>query len=118
MPNPREQQAVPPASDDGQRFAAVAAVFARRRDVVQRRMFNTENALAVDGKIFTMLTPKGAFVVKLPKDRVDALVEAGAGERFGPGARKMKEWVAIDPAADADWVALANEAYGFVKPKD
>jgi hypothetical protein len=80
-------------------------------------MFNTENALAVDGKIFTMLTPKGAFVVKLPKDRVDALIDSGDGERFGPGARKMKEWVAIDPAADADWVVLAKEAYGFVKPK-
>ena len=85
------------SGDADARFALVAAAFGRRRDVVQKRMFNTENALWVDGKIFTMLTPKGAFVVKLPKDRVDALVEAGTGDRFGPGARKIKEWVAIDP---------------------
>jgi hypothetical protein len=33
--------------------------------------------------------------VKLPRERVDELVEAGAGHRFDPGhGRLMKEWVA------------------------
>ena len=116
MATPRKMPAARATIAADVRFAAVAAAFARRRDVVQKRMFNTENALAVEGKIFTMLTPKGGFVVKLPKERVDALVDGGAGARFGPGARTMKEWVTIDPAATADWVALAKEAYMFVKP--
>ncbi|MBF6599089.1 MAG: hypothetical protein IVW36_01110 [Dehalococcoidia bacterium] len=60
------------------------------------------------------MTPKGAFVVKLPQARVDALVADGCGERFGPGARKMKEWVAVAPDAGG-WAELAREAYAFVK---
>jgi hypothetical protein len=76
------------------RFAPVAGAFARDRDVTQ-------------GKLFT------ATVVKLPKGRVDELVESGNGQRFGPGKRVMKEWVALD--AECDWIALAREAYAFVK---
>jgi hypothetical protein len=70
--------------------------------------------LKVNGKIFAMQV-KERFVAKLPKPRVDALVEAGIGERFDPGhGRVMKEWVSIEPP-DADCVALAREAYEFVK---
>lgn len=42
-------------------------------------------ALKVSGRIFAMMTPKGQFVVKLAKQRVDELVSAGDGERFDPG---------------------------------
>lgn len=104
------------AADVEVRFAGVAAAFRRRRGVTKKRMFSTENALAIHGKIFAMLTPKGAFVVKLPKTRVDALVADGCGERFGPGARKMKEWVAVAPDG-GDWAELAHEAYAFVKER-
>ena len=72
------------------------------------------NALKVDGKIFAMLA-NDCFVVKLPKARVDELVELGAGERFDPGhGRIMKEWFVCAPQPQQDWLALAREALAFV----
>lgn len=71
-------------------------------------------ALKTGGRIFAMVTPAGAFVVKLPRARVDALAAGGIGESFDPGrGRRMKEWLAVNPAA-ADWLALAAEALEFV----
>jgi hypothetical protein len=104
-----------PENDAASAFGAIAAAFARKPGVTKKRMFNTENALAVEGKIFAMLTPKDVFVVKLPKARVDAIVAAGAGEHFGPGARKMKEWVSMANGRE-DWLALAKEAFAYVRP--
>ena len=73
------------------------------------------SALKVGGKIFAMLTPRGEFVVKLPRARVEALVAAGDGVRFDPGhGRPMKEWLAMAPDSEADWLALAREARAFV----
>ncbi len=73
------------------------------------------SGLQVDGHIFAMLSSRGEYVVKLPLARVDALVAAGAGHRFDPGhGRLMKEWLALDPAAEQDWLVLAREALAFV----
>ncbi len=77
-------------------------------------MFSSENSFSVDGKIFAMLV-RGALVVKLPKERVDALVEEGKGERFDPGhGRLMREWLVVE-AGGLPWVALAKEAHQFVR---
>ena len=99
-----------------QRFAIVAAAFAGDPAVSHGggKGFGS-GALKVNGKIFAMVSSKGRFVVKLPKPRVVALTAAGEGEPFDPGrGRLMKEWLAID-GGSADWVALAREAYQFVK---
>jgi hypothetical protein len=73
------------------------------------------SALQINNKIFAMLSSKGNFVVKLPRDRVDSLVVSGSGERFDPGhGRTMKEWLALEPTSDEDWLALAKEAMNFV----
>jgi hypothetical protein len=73
------------------------------------------SALKVGDKIFAMVSSKGQFVVKLPKQRVDALVASGVGERFDPGhGRLMKEWLALEPTSGEDWLALATEALRFV----
>ena len=73
------------------------------------------SALKVNDKIFAMLSARGEFVVKLPRRRVDALVAGGVGNRFEMGhGRVMKEWVAINPKAETDWLALAREAMEFV----
>jgi hypothetical protein len=70
------------------------------------------------GKIFAMLASDDAFVVKLPKSRVDALVASGDGERFDPGhGRLMKEWIAIEPTSEVEWLPLAREALAFVVAK-
>lgn len=75
------------------------------------------SGLKVDGRIFAMLA-RGTLVVKLPRVRVDALVANGEGERFDArkDGRLMREWLSLDPASTLDWVALAREAYEFVRP--
>ena len=76
------------------------------------------SALKRRGKIFAMLSSKGEFVVKLPQQRVNALIARGDGERFDPGhGRLMKEWVCIEPDAAAEWLSLAREAMAFVAAK-
>ncbi len=74
------------------------------------------NALKVNGKLFALFT-QGTLVVKLSKDRVVALVDAGTGEAFDPGhGRVMKEWLTVT-SAKASWIDLAREAHGFVRSK-
>lgn len=71
------------------------------------------SALKVGGKIFAMPS-KGTVVLKLPAARVDALIEAGAGDRYDPGhGRIMKEWIALS-GDDRGWLTLAREARKFV----
>ncbi len=72
-------------------------------------------SLKTNGKIFAMLV-KDRLVVKLDRRRVDALVEAGGGERFDPGhGRLMKEWLSVaEPASDDAWLDLATESEAFV----
>jgi hypothetical protein len=96
------------------RFVPIVAAFSRNRDVTRKRMFSSSNVLTVNGKIFAMFV-KDQFVAKLPKARVDELRRNGRGAPFDPGhGRLMKEWIAIREG-DADWPALAKEAYRFVK---
>jgi len=103
-----------PSSEIPPVLAPVADAFADVRGVSRRRMFSSENAFSVNGKIFAMLT-RGTFVVKLPKERVDDLVDAGKGKRFDPGqGRLMKEWIAVEAGA-LPWVALAKEAHSYVR---
>jgi hypothetical protein len=72
------------------------------------------SGLKTGGKLFAMLV-KGELVVKLPKQRVDELIESGTGTRFDPGhGRVMKEWVSIAPGRAGEWDALAGEAREFV----
>jgi hypothetical protein len=76
------------------------------------------SALKTNGKIFAMLDSKGKFVVKLPRQQVDALVAAGQGERFDPGhGRLMKEWLAVDPVSEVEWLSLAKDALEYVASK-
>jgi TfoX/Sxy family transcriptional regulator of competence genes len=80
-------------------------------EVTRATMFGSPG-LKVNGKVFACFV-KGELVVKLPEERVDALVESGQGERFDPGmGRVMREWVALEPADS--WPALAAESRKYV----
>jgi hypothetical protein len=58
---------------------------------------------------------RGHLVVKLPRERVAALIASGAGLPFDAGkGTPMKEWVAVSDADDNTWRALAEEALAFV----
>ena len=73
-------------------------------------------ALTVDGSIFAMVT-RGSLVLKLPRERVDALVAEGGGAPFDAGrGRTMREWVVLGDDAGAD-LPLAREALEFVRTR-
>ncbi len=104
-----------------ERYTAIVKALVRNSGVTHgsdetgsRRAFGSD-ALRVDNRIFAMLSSKRRFVVKLPRERVDALIASGAGERFDPGhGRLMKEWLAVKPNSEHEWLPLAREAMQFV----
>ncbi len=71
--------------------------------------------LRVQGKFFASLDRESKnLIVKLPKDRVLSLIEAGNAVPFAPNGRVFKEWALI-PKVDKDgWAMLLEEARGFV----
>lgn len=73
------------------------------------------SALRFQNKIFAMLV-RGRLVVKLPADRVDALVAAGLGVYFDANkGTPMREWLSLDPEYDRPWLPLATEALDFAR---
>jgi hypothetical protein len=73
------------------------------------------NSLKVNGKIFAMVSARDEFVVKLPKERVAALVAAGKATYFDTGRGKiMKEWIVV-PEDSLPMTRLAKEAYEYVR---
>lgn len=74
------------------------------------------NGLKINGRVFAMLSTEKRLIVKLPRERVDALVKTGDGERFDPrrNGRVMREWIVIKPSSKANWLQLARESIEFV----
>ena len=72
------------------------------------------SALRVDNRIFAMFV-FGHLVVKLPKPRVDVLVDDGHGVRFDANkGTPMKEWLSVGNDSPLAWPELAREALAFV----
>ncbi len=95
---------------------AAAAAFADVPGVVLpsagRRHFGTAT-LRVHGRI-AAFTPGPHLVVKLPRDRVAALVASGDGLPFPDDRPPMREWVQIASDDPAAWHAAIAEALAFV----
>lgn len=98
-----------------ERYRELVEGFLGKPDVGQEGRGFGSSSLKVRGRIFAMLSSRGEFVVKLPRQRVDALVASGDGDRYDPGrGRQMKEWLAVRDTSGQDWQALAEEALKFV----
>jgi hypothetical protein len=106
--------------DAAQRFAALVASVdgepgVQPPDAAGGRGFGS-GTLRLGGSIVAMLV-QGRLVLKLPRERVGALVAAGDGEPFLDGrGRPMREWVAVtgDPAGDRD---LLREALDLARSR-
>ncbi|MDQ4149799.1 MAG: TfoX/Sxy family protein [Actinomycetota bacterium] len=104
-----------------ERFGRLVEEFARLPDVEAPtasggRRFGSD-ALKVNGSIFAMVTG-GHLVLKLPRDRVRALIESGAGATFAAGKKRpMQEWLTVVDDDEETCLALAHEALSFVRAK-
>lgn len=96
-------------------FQSVAEALETLPGVTRSKMFGSVG-LKAEGKVFAMPF-KGKLVVKLPKERVKALIQSSEGEHFDPGhGRLMKEWVAMKVSTGPQWLEIAEEARHFVLP--
>ena len=78
------------------------------------RTFGKNGLKTKGGKLFALFT-QGTLVVKLPNERVAALVAQGVGTPFDPGhGRLMKGWLTV-ANPKASWVELTEEAHEFVE---
>jgi hypothetical protein len=96
------------------RFSAAVEPFSGDPRVTAGTGFGSSPGRRVDDRIFAMLV-RDELVVKLPRERVDGLVDSGVARWFDAGKeRPMREWASIGPARADEWPALVAEAYAFV----
>jgi hypothetical protein len=70
--------------------------------------------LRLHGQFFASLDRRTeALLVKLPADRVSALIAAGDGQPFAPAGRVFREWVALPRPDRREWRTLLTEAKQF-----
>lgn len=92
--------------DPARRFATLVESVAGEPDVrppdsAGGRRFGSE-ALRVGGSIVAMLV-QGRVVLKLPRERVEALIATGDGSPFENGrGQPMREWVVLTGDPDGD----------------
>ena len=100
-----------------ERYEALARRFAGEHRVTrisEGKGFGSSGQLKFSGRIFAMLV-RGELVLKLPRARVDELVDGGDGTRFDAGKGKpMREWFVLSPTSKKQWLPLAQEAFEFV----
>jgi hypothetical protein len=96
-----------------ERFGALASLLLDEPGVTmsESRGF-ARDALLKNGKLLVALRGD-AVLLKLPAERVAALIASGQGAPFDANKGKpMKQWVVANMTAD--WEALAHEAAAFV----
>ena len=68
----------------------------------------------LDGRFFASLDRRTqALLVKLPAERVQALIAAGHAEPFAPAGRVFRQWAALPRPDRRRWRTLLNEANHF-----
>jgi hypothetical protein len=105
-------------TDVSGQFDELTARFLPDPQVTEGTGFGSSRGLRVGGKIFAIFG-EGELTVKLPRARVDELVDAGVGTRFDPGhGRLMREWLTVSTRHAAEWERLAGDALRFVRTGD
>ena len=54
------------------------------------------------------------IVVKLPRETVDAMIDAGEGQPFAPAGKIFREWVLVEAHNEDRWRELIRDSVLFV----
>jgi hypothetical protein len=96
-------------------FWRLAAELMRRDPRIEEGAIMKGRCLRVGGEFLALVDYKGSgLVVKLPRARVEKLVEAGVGNPFAPAGKVFKEWLSVPKPDRALWRKLLGEGIAFV----
>jgi len=71
--------------------------------------------LRVEEAFLALVDHKGSgLVVKLPRERVVELIDAGVGRSFAPAGKVFREWLAVPKPDRTLWRSLLEEGIEFV----
>ena len=71
--------------------------------------------LRVGEEFLALVDYKGSgLVVKLPRERVAALIEQGEGQSFAPAKKVFKEWLSVPELDRERWSSLLREGVEHV----
>jgi hypothetical protein len=93
-------------------FERVADRLAAADAALERGRIFRSCGLRTGGHFFAFAR-RGELVVKLPAERVAALVESGEGAPFRSGKRVMREWVVLLPPDERACAGYLAEARTF-----
>jgi hypothetical protein len=97
------------------RFWQLAGELQAEDGRIQLGTIMSSRCLRVGKEFLALYDPKrGGAVVKLPKNRVAALIESGHGRSFAPAGRVFKEWVLVEDTQRRRWRKLLREGIEFV----
>ena len=97
-----------------QRFWSLAEPLLAGDGVTRSTMMGLP-CLRIGGAFFASCDHRtGDLLVKLPAERVAALIDADRAHPFAPAGRRFREWAAVPHARSRSWRRLLDEAAAFV----
>jgi hypothetical protein len=114
LPADEEESVVMTTANGEQRFEELFAEFDGMPGLRRGKAFGLP-VIKIEGKI-AVAYHEGQLVLKLPPERIAALIEEERGTPFSAYGKTMGGWIALAPVADGDWLALTEEAIAFVRP--
>jgi hypothetical protein len=102
-------------TDESQAYKHVVEQLLADPSVIEGQMMGMP-ALKAHGKMFGGCF-EGKLVVKIGRERVQELIDAGRAHPFDPSGRgrPMNDWAQV-PEPDEDWLTLACEAHRLIDP--
>jgi hypothetical protein len=98
-------------------FWRLAAELQRADPRVREGIIMNGRCLRVRKEFLALVDYKGSgLVVKLSKERVAELIEAGVGRPFAPAGKVFKEWLAVPKPDRRRWLQLLREGIERVGP--
>ena len=106
------------AQADEDLFWDLIAALAQEDPRVEEGTIMGGRCARVAGEFLALVDFKGSgLVVKLPKARVDELVERGIGQPFAPAGKVFREWLSVPKRDRRRWRSLLREGIAFVAPR-